>query len=572
MSGRDRQRYLTETVLDQEFLDWSHDNLENRLEMVCDIETPSGTIHASDRNKYVGGTFYEALMTFPVIGRTIGEWLAPEIQFSTLTIELSNADGRFNNLLPGGADYDSWVNREIEVNMGLAEQSATYTRIFKGTITDIGGVKRSVKSITLLARDNYDRLSTTFPNQVLTKDAFPDIEDDKAGMVLPVIYGDFTVALEPSPAIVPSFVVNGADPDVIGGPLNNVDCIISENDLSLFDNTKVYLLKNEAYLLVPSSEITNVGAGNKRFEVRQNTATLWADDNGASVAYLYQTGDQFFVRVKGKDLGAYDDNLVAQAKDLLLTYGSVVSGDLDANWDTYRDKATPSQSAIVNIKSRVWRQEKTPLIQFVLSMLEQVRLEAFIDRDQQIRLNSLHFEDFVASPTFTLKNWDIVKESFSPQLDERNNFNRAQGAYDFHPDLNENARATALFRNQASITQISKEISKQIVFPNLYVETDVEAQLTEILRMASSMFEIIDLQATWRSLLQDIGDFVSIDVKIGSAQFEMVPAMIRNIGYDPNGLKIPMRVWAFQMCPFPGYVPAFPGTVGGYSATIDKET
>ena len=61
MSGKDRRRYLTETVLDQEFLDWSQDNLENRLEMIVDIDSPSGMIHASDRNKYVGDTFYEAL-------------------------------------------------------------------------------------------------------------------------------------------------------------------------------------------------------------------------------------------------------------------------------------------------------------------------------------------------------------------------------------------------------------------------------------------------------------------------------------------------------------------------------
>ena len=62
MSGSDRQLFKTATVLDQQFLNDSHDNLSCQLETIVDIEAPDGSIiHASDRNKYVGSVFYEAL-------------------------------------------------------------------------------------------------------------------------------------------------------------------------------------------------------------------------------------------------------------------------------------------------------------------------------------------------------------------------------------------------------------------------------------------------------------------------------------------------------------------------------
>ena len=90
--------------------------------------------------------------------------------------------------------------------------------------------------------------------------------------------------------------------------------------------------------------------------------------------------------------------------------------------------------------------------------------------------------------------------------------------------------------------------------------------------MASAYFESINMTLTWRSLLLDIGDFVALDVKIGGSQFDKVPCMIRDIGYDSKGLRIPVKIWSFQMNPFPGFTPGFAGTVGGQQATITEET
>lgn len=570
MSSNDRRSYLTATVLDQTLLNNCADNLETKIEMVLEIEKPGGGfIYASDRNKYVGGTFYEALLVFPTITRTVGEWLSPALQFSTVTLELSNADGRFNEYLPGGANYNSFIGRQLIIKIGLAEQAATYSTIFSGKITEVAGFSRSTFSVTFIARDSKEAFNVSFPNVSLTRSAYPDLDDSTVGQILPVIYGDYTTSLDPDPAIVPCYVLNGADANVLGGSRNNVQFRIAAHDLSYFDSANVYLQKSDAYYLVTAADVVNVNPNNNYFEIDQNTGNLWAP-NGS--AYLFEKDDKFFVRVKGKDLGSYDDNIVWQARDILMTYAGAVSGDFDANWSSYRDKASPAQSAISSIKSRIWENEPKPAMEYALSLLEQVRLEVFVDKNLKLKINSLQFEDWNPSPAYTVKNWDVIEKSMKPRTDERNNFNRAQATYDFHPNRNQQARISSFYSNADSYSQIGRYISKRIEFPNLYIDGDVDYQLIEILRMSSSLFETIDCSLTWRSLLLDIGDFVFLNIEIGSIILENVPAMIRSKGYDPVGIQIPVQLWSLQLLPFPGYAGSGGGIVGGYNQTITEET
>jgi hypothetical protein len=77
---------------------------------------------------------------------------------------------------------------------------------------------------------------------------------------------------------------------------------------------------------------------------------------------------------------------------------------------------------------------------------------------------------------------------------------------------------------------------------------------------------------TWRALLLDIGNFVKLNIDIGSINMENIPSMIREIGYDPNGFKLPVKIWSFQMLPFGSWNPGYNGITGGQSATIDEET
>lgn len=661
MGSFDRRLFLSATVLDQDFLDQQHDALYNKLEMLVDIETPSATIRASDRNKWIidagSGTFYEALLNFPTIKRTVGEFLDPSLTFSKIKLDVSNVDGRFNDILPGGANFGGWIDKQVTVKLGLGEVASSYTTIFRGNITDVGGFSRSTDTITVVARDENDRTNRAFPTVVYELSTYAKLANEDVGKGVPVIYGDWTENLNPFPAIVPTTIVNKADPFVdfeneravdisVGSPgvvtlvdhrfdlndeiefttsdtlppplavatkyfvvnpsLNDfevslsasgpsinttgagvgthavkpwqagaaradVEVVIAINDLTSLDTSHVYMRRGDEYINVPTSEIT-VGAGNKSFSIPQDTATLWV--GGAS--YKYAAGDEFFVRCVGKVLGGgtYTDNPVEQARDLLLTYGGLSAGDFDANWDTFRDKATPAQSAISLIKTRVWVQESQEVMTYALSILEQVRLEAFIERTNlKFKLLSMHFDDWDDAPSYLVRNWDIVEKSFRPKIDDRRSslFNRGQAVFNFFPNLGEQARSSPIYRNSAAIAQHGKEITKSIVYPNLYVATDAENQFQETLKLASATLEIIETGLTWRSMLKDIGDFVSLNVQIGSSIFEEVPAMIRSIGYDPRGLKIVVKMFSMQMVPFGSYNPGYTGIVGGENATITVE-
>lgn len=570
MASGDRKPYLTATVLDQDLLDACSDNLANQLEMAVDIQRPDGGfIYASDRNKYVGDTFYEALLEFPVIKRTVGEFLSNNLEFSQLTLDISNVDGRFNDILPSGANFDGWIGRSVEVKIGLRDVGSTYTTIFKGFVTDEGGFSRSTSAITLVARDQFDSVNQAFPTVAFTESSFPDIQESLVNLPVPVIYGDWTTNVEPNMASVPATVVNGADTDVNGEVsfTTNVSLVISDHDNQSFDTSEVYLLRGDLIFLMDAADITSV-VGNRTFQIVQNGTT--SIDGGA---YEYEQGDRFYVKVEGIDLGTYSDNAVEIARNILINHGGLSVGDFDANWDTYRDKTTPTESAINSIKARVWIQDPQTAMDFANSLLEQVRLEAFVDRNLKFKLSSLHLDDFPAPGNidFLLKNWDVEQGSFVPRLDDKNNFNRAKGTFNFLPNRDENFQETAIFKNTAAITQTGKAISKQIVFPNLYVESTVVDQVQEILRITSGYIENVDVNLTWRALLLDIGDFVKINVQIQGTIFNDVPALIRDIGYDPQGIKIPVRLWSLQMIPYSGHSPGFAGITGGTTATLTEE-
>lgn len=567
MSNSDRRPYLTATALNQTFLNAAHDNLENQLELIVDIETTTGFIRASDRPKYVDSVYYDNRLKLPVIGRTVGEWLSTEIEFSVLKLELNNADGRYDEFILGGANYSGFIGKSVTVKLGLRDVGSTYTTIFKGKVSDVGGFSRTQKSIIITARDDYEILNVDFPTEVLTQTNFPDIDDEVAGLVAPVVYGDWTVNgnAETDNASVPAYIVNGQASN--GTPATRIELYISSNDLTSLDTSGVWLQRGDKYYQIAAADVdTGFFANVRQFRIIQNSGATLIDGS----AFVLTDGDLFFVKCVGKDLGAFSDNIVWQARDILLTYTTAIVADFDTNWQTYRDKASPAESAILNIKSRIWIQEPESVIQFVLSLLEQVRIEMFIDRSLKLKLNSLHFEDYNASPGFRVTNFDVEENSLKPSLDTRNNFNRARGAFNFQPDVNENTRNTEVYINTASIIQMGTKISKLIKFPNLYVGSDVINQLTEIIKLASAAYEHVEVNLTWRSLLLDIGDFVFLDVKIGSTIYDSIPCMIREIGYDPEGIKLPVRLWSFQVVPFPGFAGAT-GSVGGSNASITEE-
>lgn len=573
MATSNRFPYLTSMTLNQALLDDSFDNLTNQLELIVEIDSPTGTLYLSDRNKYVGERFYEARLKFPVITRTIGSFLSPQLEFSQLQLEINNADKKFNSILPAGDDYDGWVGRSVIVRLGLRDVLSTYTTIFKGSVTDQGGFQRSVKSFTLVARDDFEKTNRQFPRASFQTSVYPLIESEYENAAIPIIYGDWTVNVQDGASSVTCIPVNGLDPDVNGetGHTTNIRLVVSENANTFFDTSKVFVARSDFFHNFDVADVVNLNSDNNYFELRQQNTIPAGTTLIAGEPYKYQRGDKIFCQVRGKDLGIYDDNIVAQSRDILIEFGGLVSGDFDANWNTYRDKVAPAVSAISTFKSRAWVQEPTEVLTYALSLLEQVRLEAFVDRNLKFKIRSLHLEDFEAAPAFRVKNWDLGSGTFQPKIDDRNNFNRAAGSFNFLPNRNENYRETPVYRNAVAVTQAGKEISKRIVFPNLYEDTVVNNQVIELLRIASAFIEVIETNLTWRALLLDIGNFVRVNVDIQGAQFSDVPAMIREIGYDPEGVSIPVKMWSFQMLPFSGHSPGFSGITGGSTAIITQE-
>jgi hypothetical protein len=568
MSGKDRDPWEDATTITQEILDASHDNLSIRLEMVAEIETPTTTLYLSDRDKYVGGKFYRSRVTFPLITRTLGELISPEIEFSTLTLEINNADGEYNNFLPAGADFDGWIGKQVLIKVGIADIASTYRTIFKGFVTDVGGFQRSLASIRIIARDSFSSVTQEFPNVAFSPSlsgiypvAFPHIEDTYIGKMIPVIYGNWntpTYLFQGLPEI-PATPINGKVAE--GNLSQRVYCVVSININQFFNASEVYLVRSGEFWKMSSLDIVNVSPNQNFFEVKQSGV-----GGGVTIVdgapYEFAKGDIFYVRVIGKSTGA-SEAVAAQARDILITYGGISSGDFATSWANFE---TISES-----KSRIWIQEPVSAISYALSLLEQVRLEGYVSNDLKFSINSLRFANWNDAPSYTVRNWDIERGSLNLAIDERTNLNKLQGVYSFSPVTGENRYLTKVYKNQAAITQAKKSTYQKLAFPNLYIDAEVTTEVIEQLKLLSAYSERITCNLTWRALLFELGNIVKVFGDIGATQFNNTPVMLRSIGYNPQGLKLECNFLSLQMMPYKTYNPGYAGITGGQSAFIEED-
>ena len=617
MGTSDRRPYLTATTLDQALLDQCQDNLTNRLEMICVITgfaDPYGTIILSDRSKYIklpGFTYHrfcEPRATFPIISKSIGDWLSSQLEMSSCDIEINNSDGKYNELLPGGRNYNGFINRVVEILVGIGEDGDNYRRVFKGKITKTGGYERSKKSFKIHAMNRFDSLNVDIPTNVFLKEEFEYLDDDTVGNGIPIIYGDhttnlrkikitdatdYTIKLLKEASQVPAIVVNGKDqlvnksiedpgtgePDPNAGD-SPVICVISQTALSFLDVDTVTLTKGQDNYIFDSADITIIpGTDNRSISIAQKNLLVGTEGTDP---WIYESGDEIFVRVIGKVFPTYgSSNPVQQVKDLLMTYApELVEADFGSNWVYWSGVMLSGV-----MKTRIWIQESQKLLEYCLSVFEQIRLEIYIDKDDKLSLHGMYFESFQAEPAYTIKNWDLIKDSLNPRLDDTAIFNAAQADYGFCPAINENSFSTPIYKNELAITQMNNKISKLIVFPNLYIESNVITQLTAMLRLAPYI-EYLECSLTSRSMLLDIGDQISLNIDIGGISFttyfdedgyetlfnDKVTGIVRRIGYDPKGLSIPVKIWLLQMVSFTDSLKTdVVGKVTGYDIAITQE-
>lgn len=518
-------------------------------------------IRVSNKNIYVEKRFHEARVKFAgnFIKRSVGELFSPRIKFSSLNLEINNIDGKLSPLLPGGEYYTGLSNKTILVRLGLRDLGSTYTPIFRGSVTPLGGFKRGTSKLNLIARDQFDKLETQFPLEEFRKEEFPDINETLIGRAIPFILGDYSVNVEPM-GRVPAFVVNSEQEGLQDGN-GQIELVISANRLAPLNTQEIYLVRGDNHFRIPQGAIS-VSENQNRFTISQ-PAGFEIDGE----EFKFEKTDQFTTKPKSPD-EPYRDNPIEQARQILIRYGGARLEDFHQNWNELRDKEAPEVSAIRNIRSRVWVQRQQSALQYALSLLEQIRVEFFVSKDLTLKLLPLHFEEFNPNPSHRIKNFDIERNSIKVSTDDNNIFNAARASFDFNPVTSENGLQTRTFINQKAIDQMGKTIAKDIEFPNLIEESTVINQLKEILKLASSYREYLDFNATSRSLLTDIGDFVMVNISISATTFKETPMMVRGTGIDPK-LKIPLRLLSFQMIPFPGWEPEISGIVGGFNGQIE---
>ena len=553
MSSSDRRPWLTATEISQDFLDDCQDNLEFSLKIVSDVEVSEDQIiRTSDRHGYVGNKFYEARGKIPEVSRTVGEFLKPSIEFSTLKLSISNVDGAYSHILPGGENYSGLLNKRVTLRAGLRDVESSYIPIFRGLVTPVSGLSRGSKDITFIARDYFDTLNVEFPPAQFTKSKFPFME--RTGDYIPIIYGDF------SDMRVPIYVTNEIKVKEEENE-DDIELTLSHNDLLSVSGIKV--TRGDKSCSIDSGDIS-FGEGSKTLRIKQG-----GDTAIESEPYKFKSGDKFSCHVRGENLGEYQNNFIEQCRHIILTYGGAQESDFDESWDRYRDKSEPLESAVKDIRGRVFLNKKKTLVDYVLSLLEQVRIEMYPSMSLKLALSSYHFDEFEAEPDHEILNFDVEESSVKVKTDYKNMFNGAQGFFNFDPVTRENNDSTPIYVNEMAEEQLGKKDLKKIELPNIVNLEDAKNQVVELLKLASSFREFFEINLTPRNLLLDIGDWVLVYIEDSGLSLNGIPMRVRSIGLSPD-FKIKVKLWSFQMTPFPGWEPDYTGIISGYNAEIKE--
>lgn len=559
-----RRRYYQEaTSFDQNFLDTTFIAQETDIRFICTVSIPGGGyLRLSDRPIYIGTNFYEGRVKVPVVERKISELLAPSLTFSEFEVEINNVDGRFNDYLIGGADYTSFFGEEIVLKAGIGNDEANYQTVFRGFVHYDGSVERGSKTIRLRARDEFEALNKSTLLPVINTTDFPSAPSDSIGKTIPFVLGDWDAGLNTvattSVEVSGMSVLARAPDNFFGGTVGyNVGggfFVFSIGSYTPDNILQCYIKRSDELLECNFNGVPQVAAGYWVVSV-----TSLKQDPTGTVPYTYQQGDVAVIGVKVPYAGTQYDNPIRQAKEILGVLGGLATGDFDATWDTLAVKASPAQSALASIRSRVWiGDDNQTVLEAALGILKQVRVDAFIDNNRKVKLRTLHPEDF-PQPTAVprVSQWHVIESTIKPEVDKRNFFNAAAGNYAFTPVTGKTSLQTAKRTNQNAVTKSGKEIAKAIDFPNLFVESDVLNQVVEFVRFYSAGLEYVTTSLAWTHLLRDLGDFVSVSFEVGSIEFVSVPMMVRTLAVDPGNASVQVSLLSFANFPYQTYQPSY---------------
>lgn len=571
-SDRRRNAYLDATALSQDMLDETFLGGENQIEAVGVLTKTVGettyTLRFATFPKYVGDNYYEGRATFPQVQRTLGELQAPTLQFSQFEVVLDNQDGFYNAYLPEGADYFSPIGARLVISIGLRDVASSYITVFDGFVPEQDGFEVDRQTITIRATDKFNDLNRRSPLPFVTEDDFPDAPTDVLGKIIPFVLGDWeagfdvaddagTISVNDGMANVNVKTARAGNfyGGVVGYFVGGGFFVFSIGTYTPDAITACYIRRGENLMQVDFNATPQNTAGYWSVEV----TALQVDPSGTT-AYQYQTGDVAVIAVKVPyDTGKYS-NAIEIAEQMLFTLAGKSSGDLDtAAWDALKAKSTPAPSDMTTLKARKWiGEEKDSVLDLVLSSLEEVRVEMWVNLAGLITLSTLHPEDFPApaAAAARIDALEIDEETLKVSADERTFFNQANLNYAFTPVTKRTMLATSQFKNQTSIDKSGKRVIKTIDAPSLYVEADAVNQLKEFLRFYSTGLMFVKATVSWIHLRRDLAEFVAFNYDTGSVSYSEAPMMTRELSIDLLTAAVTFRLLSLANFSYAGYSPA----------------
>ena len=572
--------YASATTITQSFLTNTFLAGESQLQAICTITKGSNVIKVSSIPKYVGNTYYEGRAKLPLLKRTIGEFLSTTVQFSESSIEISNVDQLYTPMFVGGANYSTFIGASVVYQIGIADVSGSYINLFSGFVKNQAGTAKNLDSITFTAQDQFGiyNLNTNLP--VITQGAFPSAPSDSVGNYIPVVMGDWTVGCN---------VVRVADVNVKDAGSGTDMPAITYTANSFYGGVLSYYIGGGNFIFATGNytpdTISNawLQRGNNLFALNFNSTaqvvggyyainvTSVQKSGGGTIGYTYQSGDKVIISVRVAYAASKYSNIIEQAQRLLIDILGVSISKFHSSWATLISKSTPSQSAITNISSRVWiGDNNTTILEYVASMLEQVRCEMFIDAQGLIRIRSLHFEDWPAvSSMRTIDQFQVVENSLKIELNDKTFMSGLSGTYAFSPLANATMLDYPLLTNSTSQTAIGGvPAQKTIDFPNLYVASDVQNQMTEFLRLFSFPLEYINVSTAWTGLLDELGDFINFNYNLADISYINCPCMIRDIEINLDSGQINYKLLSLYGFNYPNYTSGFANMLSSYNQTV----
>ena len=566
--------YENASSITQDFLDKTFSYGETKLQAVCEITNGSNIIKVSSIPKYVGDDFYEGRAVLPAIKKTLGSFLNPVFQFEDTNISVSNVDGELNKYFINGDSYNTFIGSQIVFKLGISDISSSYIEIFKGDIKNQNGIEQSKDIIQFNAQNILTNYNRTLSLPQITSAVFPSAPSNNIGKKIPVVIGDWTVGCNVVLTGSTKVNVSGTDYDaetyttnnfyggIIGYYIGGGYFVFATGNYTPSTISNTWLKRGDKLLAVNFNSTAQVVGGYYTCLISSIKKS-----GGGTIAYSYEQGDELIISVS---IGS-DDNLVSQAKKLMTDILGLSLTSFDSSWVTLSSKATPSQSAITTIKSRVWYgDDSTPLIEYINSMLTQVRLKLFVDKNGLFKLFSLHFEDWpTTSSVRKIDKFQVIEQSLKVNLDEQNFICGANANYSFTPTSNATMLTTILKTNNTAKTAIGgSNILKTIDFPNLYVQSDVDNQITEIVRLFSFPLEYLTISTAWTGLLDDIGDFLNIDIQLNGINYQNVPCIIIDKTVNLQTFQIDYKLLSLNGFSYPNNVLTLNGMLSSYNKAL----